>query len=162
MKEKRKLSIVLVLIMIFTLSVPAFADGSVQPEKETAATREYAVAAFIDAAEAQTGGNSGALSAFTDADEVSASFLPELEYAAGNGIIKGLLLIVVTGFNKRIALIGGPCSQIRHGDQPFIFAGSVERKRLFRRLGLDTIHNPFVNPCHLAVCHCSIDKDIGY
>lgn len=89
MKGKRKLSIVLVLIMIFTLSVPAFADGAVQPEKAAAATREYAVAAFIDAAEAQTGGHSGALSAFTDAAEVSASFLPELEYAAASGVIKG-------------------------------------------------------------------------
>ena len=66
------------------------ASGQILPEDETAATREYAVAAFVDASGyVPAGSTDGALDGFTDAEAVSPWFADELRAAAADGLIEG-------------------------------------------------------------------------
>ena len=58
--------------------------------KETApATREFAIAAFVTAAGVKNSGNTAALSAYTDADEIGAAYASALAAAVEAGILKG-------------------------------------------------------------------------
>ncbi len=64
--------------------------GYIQEESIAPSSREYAVAAFVDAVgTAGVAPDSAALSGFSDAGEVSAWFAPELEQAAASGVLKG-------------------------------------------------------------------------
>lgn len=65
------------------------AAGQIAPESETAATREYAVAALMDALGAALPADSSALASFADADDVSAPYAPELAAAASSGVLLG-------------------------------------------------------------------------
>ena len=63
--------------------------GQVEDEHTAAASREYAVAAFVDAAGISLPDGTAALSAFTDAETVSPYFAAELVAAVEKGILKG-------------------------------------------------------------------------
>lgn len=63
--------------------------GQVEDEHTAAATREYAVAAFIDAAGISMPDGTDALSGFADAETVSTYYSAELAAAVENGILEG-------------------------------------------------------------------------
>ena len=63
--------------------------GQIADERTASATREYAVAAFMDAAGFQMPGGTQALSSFTDGNTVSAYYAPELARAVETGVLKG-------------------------------------------------------------------------
>lgn len=65
------------------------AFGYIEDESITAASREYTVAAFIDAVGSSGFSDTTALSAFSDAEDVSEVYATELAQAAEYGIIKG-------------------------------------------------------------------------
>ena len=65
------------------------ASGQVEPESSASAAREYAVAAFADAAGLALEGSGDALDAYQDAGSVSAWFRTELAAAVAAGILKG-------------------------------------------------------------------------
>ena len=66
------------------------ASGQIAPERETAASREYAVAAFLSAAKGlDTGAGIGELEAFADAAEVDEWYRAELAAAVSAGILQG-------------------------------------------------------------------------
>ena len=66
------------------------AAGQIAPENETAASREYAVAAFVDAVQGiPAADDTGALEAFSDTEQISAWYRPELAAAAATGVLKG-------------------------------------------------------------------------
>ena len=65
------------------------AAGQIEAESVAAATREYAIAAFIQAAGFGETATSDALTRFADADEVSAYYIGEMAAAVENGIIRG-------------------------------------------------------------------------
>ena len=63
--------------------------GQVEDEHTAAASREYALAAFVDAAGISLPNGMDALSAFADAETVSTYYAAELAAAVENGILKG-------------------------------------------------------------------------
>ena len=63
--------------------------GQIEDERTAPASREMAVAAFVDATGIALPDGTDALSAFTDGDEVSAYYAAELSAAVQNGILKG-------------------------------------------------------------------------
>ena len=63
--------------------------GQVEDEHTAAASREYAVAAFVDAAEIFLPDGTDALSVFTDAETSSTYYTPELAAAVEKGILNG-------------------------------------------------------------------------
>lgn len=66
------------------------ASGQLEDDRTAKASREYAIAAFVDAAGGFRLGTDGpSLSIFTDAGEVSTWFLPELEAAVAGGVTRG-------------------------------------------------------------------------
>lgn len=66
------------------------AAGQIAPESETAASREYAVAAFLSAAQGlDAGAGESALEAFADAAEIHDWYRTELTAAVSAGILQG-------------------------------------------------------------------------
>ncbi len=66
------------------------AAGQIAPERETAASREYAVAAFLSASKGlDAGAGAGALDAFSDAAEIHDWYRAELTAAVSAGILQG-------------------------------------------------------------------------
>ena len=63
--------------------------GQIEDEHTAPASREYAVAAFIDAAGITLPDGTEALSAFTDAETVSTYYTAELAAAVEKGVLKG-------------------------------------------------------------------------
>ena len=63
--------------------------GQVADEHTAAASREYTIAAFVDAAGISLPNGMDALSAFTDAETVSTYYAAELAAAVGNDILRG-------------------------------------------------------------------------
>ena len=63
--------------------------GQIEDEHTAPASREYAVAAFIDAAGITLPNGMDALSAFTDAETVSTYYTAELAAAVEKGVLKG-------------------------------------------------------------------------
>ena len=63
--------------------------GQVEDEHTAAATREYTIAAFVDAAGISLPQSTDALSGFADAETISTFYSAELAAAVENGILKG-------------------------------------------------------------------------
>lgn len=77
------ISTALSLLQVFSAVPTASAEGTVN------ASREYAIAAFIEVANIFEPSSVDELSSFDDAQEVSEIFAPKLAQAVKNGIIKG-------------------------------------------------------------------------
>ena len=61
----------------------------IEDEKTAAASREYAVAAFIDAVSLYGASDTNVLLSFSDAEDISEIYATELAQATQNGVIKG-------------------------------------------------------------------------